>query len=98
MIAVAVKEFEAWLLSDEGVLRELLSCEVPTIAAPEDLARGEAKRRFNALCDVPAIGGNRKTHHHACRQSMSREAGIDEVARRCPSFRAFLDDLRIARG
>lgn len=98
VIAVAVKEFEAWLLADEDGLREVLSREVPTVASPEDLARGEAKRRFNALCDVPANSGNRKAHHHVCRQSMSRESSLDEVARRCPSFWAFLDDLRIARG
>jgi hypothetical protein len=97
VIAVAVREFEAWLLADEAALREVLGCEVATVATPEDLSRGEAKQLFNELCDVVAVDGNRKAHHHACRHSVSRTADLDALARRCRSFALFLEELRAVR-
>jgi hypothetical protein len=98
VIAVAVREFEAWLLADESALREVLDGEVETTTAPEEMPRAEAKRRFGELCDAGRGDANRKTHQHDMRHAVCRSADLEAIARRCQSFSAFLDDLRAARG
>lgn len=95
VIGVAVQEFEVWLLADGAALRDALDREV-AVSAPERLDPGAAKARLNERCDKVAPD-DRKAHRRAARQTLCEHAALDVVARACPSFGAFLDDLRAAR-
>lgn len=97
VIAVAVREFETWMLADEAALRAAIGGDVASIPALEDLPRGEAKERFNALCDDGAVVG-RKPRRRECREQVSKTTVLAEVARRCRSFATFVDDLKRVHG
>lgn len=97
LIAVAVQEFEAWLLADEQALRRVLGGDIPSASAPEALRPGEAKKRLNDLCDARAGEGDRKRFRREVRQGLGADASLDAIGRACPSFMDFLDDLRAAR-
>lgn len=97
VIGVAVQEFEAWLLADEAALRDVLGGDIPSTAGPEALPPGEAKARLNALCDDRCPDDDRKAHRREARRKLCENAALDALAKACPSFGAFLDDLRAAR-
>ncbi|MBI5516443.1 MAG: DUF4276 family protein [Deltaproteobacteria bacterium] len=94
VIAVAVEEFEAWLLADEAALRAALDREIPAAPSPEELPPGAAKKKLNALCDGGNASSDRKPRRRQVRQTLCEQASLDALARACPSFKAFLEDLR----
>lgn len=95
VVGVAVQEFEAWLLADGVAARAVLDHPV-AVQHPERLEPGAAKARLNEGCDA-SEHADRKEHRRAVRQKLCEHMDLDAVARACPSFRAFLDDLRAAR-
>lgn len=90
VIAVARKEFEAWLVTDHACLARLLG---RSIEDPGDLERwkpGEAKSHLTELLE-----GGRATEpeRFEVRRSICRECDLDLLARRSASFGRFLKDL-----
>jgi hypothetical protein len=87
VIAVAVQEFEAWLLADQRALNTLLGSAVGKPSAVEEMARREAKELLAALLSKhPDASGARRTLALTCDLSV--------VARECTAFDAFLRELR----
>lgn len=95
VFGVAVREFEAWLLADVATFRAVLDQE-HTVSSPERLDPGAAKLLLNERCDA-SEPDDRKAHRRAARQKLCEHSALDVIARGCPSFAAFLDDLRAAR-
>jgi hypothetical protein len=83
-IAVAVQEFEAWLVADVGTIQYVLGEEtVDATENPEALEPGEAKRTFQDWgLDTPST-----------RCDVVERVELDEIARRCDAFEAFLSDI-----
>jgi hypothetical protein len=87
VIAVAVEEFEAWLVADEHAVSCALGVAFERTPDPEGMRPGEAKATLvAALAAASADPAARKTIAAIC--------DLDVVAARCPSFERFRADLR----
>ena len=92
---VAVETVEAWLLADESAINDSLAPEprMAPISAPEDLwgkprTEGHPKSLFTGQ-----IG--RATHTlEAPYDAVASRLRLAHVEARCPSFKAFVDELR----
>lgn len=51
-VAIAVQEFEAWLLADHECVRKVMRTEFKSEKRPDDLSPGLAKKRLAALCET----------------------------------------------
>lgn len=91
---VAVPQIEAWLLADEAAVAEYLAAlgvEVPeSWPAPEELSNAEEdlKKLFRRIPGrlrgyMPTVDG----------PQIASRAHRDIVAKKCPRFRAFIEDL-----
>jgi hypothetical protein len=91
IIAVAVQEFEAWLLADPAALASALGTSVQPIVSPEALAPRAAKQQLMTLLAA------RGTEGRLLRHELARTLQLVQLRNRCPSFNDFLRDLRAAR-
>ncbi len=95
VIAVAVKEFEAWLLADPDALRDAVGPVDSLPAAPEAPPRaGDAKgclQGLGARCWSPVTTAH---DEHDFRRTIAAACSLAVVANRCPSFGAFRGELR----
>lgn len=90
VVAVAVQEFEAWLLVDVKLWNELVEHVVDHPGNPESWNAGDAKERWTSLVS------DSKRGQHMTRLRLAAEMDLDVVERTCASFRQFLEDLREA--
>lgn len=88
VVAVAVREFEAWLIADAEEVRTLLG-SVQSPSALESLPPREAKDLL-----IGWVTGNRQDER-AIRVSLARSCRLDVVRERCPSFDRFLRELAV---
>lgn len=87
VVAVAVKEFEAWLVADDASVGRVLGTKFPTLAKPETLSVGEAKDSLRAAIARSEIGAM------DARRRIATECDLAIVAKRCRSFTRLLKDL-----
>lgn len=87
LVAVAVNEFESWLLSDGAALASVLSV-VPAMAPqfPEKLEPSVAKARLKELTET-VVDARR------ARLSLAQNVDLGTLATRCPAFAVCLDEL-----
>lgn len=86
VVAVAVEEFESWLLADADALKVVLDVDRAQLPArPEDLRPRESKALLSQLSvDAP----------EAVRESLAKRIDLSVVAAACPSFDRCLDLLK----
>lgn len=86
VVAIAVQEFEAWLIADQQVLK-LLGQPVPDQSPdPENLKRREAKRLLDTWIEKLPDAND-------ARRELAQKLDLDVLSRRCPSFARFLADI-----
>lgn len=91
VIAIAVQEFEAWLLADLKPLIRILDRKLDQLSDLEQWKSGEAKRwLLEQLGRLPA------DELHQVRRMICLECNLDLIGRSSSSFRSYLDDLRHA--
>ncbi len=92
VIAVAVPEFEAWLLGDARAVAEVLDGDVGS-HAPETLEPREPKRKLAELTASRHPDADRVTRRRV-RLSLSSSCDLEVLSRTCPSLQTLLVDLR----
>lgn len=92
VIAVAVQEFESWLIADHASLVRVLETTEPQGKQPESLEPGDAKSKLAAII----ARSPRRSSAVELRQEIARGANLQVVSETCRSFRRFVDDLRSA--
>jgi hypothetical protein len=89
VLAIAVQEFEAWLIAEHVAAARILGRDVDTPPEPDGMSRGEAKERWTRwVASVPAENQAR------IRAQVAKAVDLDALAKRSASFRQLLDDLR----
>ncbi len=88
--AVAIKEFESWLIADQAALDTILRPGHPSPAAPEDLGLRVAKQQVNSWCQAVA---NDRRPLLAVRRELAAALDLETVRKKCPSFDAFCKEL-----
>ncbi|MDP3151931.1 MAG: DUF4276 family protein [Archangium sp.] len=88
LIAVAVNEFESWLVSDGAALATVLGVESSKAPHhPESLAPSVAKARLQELTDT--VQDARRA-----RLSLAQNVDLATLIARCPAFAKCLDELQ----
>ncbi|MFY9345056.1 MAG: hypothetical protein WAT39_21375 [Planctomycetota bacterium] len=97
VIAVAVREFESWLIADQRVLRTVLQVQA-TPPAAVSMAPREAKQLLHRWIDKHLDSSDQDLRAQQTRQLRMRIAQTIDLATldRQASFRRFRDDLREA--
>ncbi len=97
VIAVCIREFEAWLIADSRALVKVLGV-TETPAAPESMRVGEAKQllqRWMAAAPTAATPSPSTDHALPLRTALAEQVELN-VLDRLSAFRAFRNDLRAA--
>lgn len=90
VIAVAVREFESWLLADHRALARLTGRRIDHATEVESLAPGAAKEHLRELTD-----GLRDQHGVARAHRVIAEAlELDVLVAKCASFSRFLAEFK----
>ena len=89
VISVATKEFEAWLISDQEAVTNVLCAPLPQIGLPQNLRAGEAKRLLAEWCRDHVPGRDQRT----IRVNIANTIRISELERRSRSYNGFLREL-----
>jgi hypothetical protein len=90
VLAVAIQEFEAWLIADINAVNTVLSSKHTTTSSPESMQCGQAKQQLMQWLR------NAKGNEGELRSRIAQTLSIDEVRKRCNAFSQFSDDLRQA--
>jgi len=90
VVAVAVQEFEAWMLADLGPVQRLVDRNIDPLSDLEKWKPGEAKHALAGF-----LGGSRQEQHRA-HLDICGTCDLNTVARNSSSFRRYLDELRRA--
>ena len=94
VIAVAVREFEAWLIADTKAAGTALRRAVRRSRAPEQLQPTQAKQILGDW-----VGGAEGFEHPgAARVAIAQNLDLETVAKCCPAFGRLRTDLRKALG
>jgi len=88
VIAVAVQEFEAWLIADHAAVRKALGAALPAPADPERMARREAKGLLASW-----MGDRTESSKRGIRMTLASLCDLEVVRRRCAAFDEFLRAL-----
>lgn len=86
VVAVSVREFEAWLIADTSEIRRVFG-SVQSPASPENLERRQAKALL-----MRWISESGKEEREV-RLSLAQACDLGVVRQRCPAFEEFLRDL-----
>ena len=88
VIAVAVQEFEAWLVADHRAVCQALDATLSAPKEPERMARREAKGLLATW-----MGDRTAVDQRGIRRTLAGLCDLDIVRRRCTAFDQFLRDL-----
>jgi hypothetical protein len=88
VVAVAIREFEAWLVADEAVAGKVMEKTFERTKDPETMARGEAKAHWARW-----VSGR---DERAAKLSVARLLDLGGLASRCRAFETFRGELRQA--
>jgi hypothetical protein len=91
--AVALQEFEAWLIADGEAVKSVLRKPLAPPKSPESLARRQAKELLQQWSDAHASSKDPAD----IRRQLAQECDLDTLARECPAFAEFLRGLGSAR-
>lgn len=89
-IAVAVSEFESWLLADHQALASLTSQRIDSGWDVETLEPRRAKEHLRALTEQLRADSTVAAAHRLIAEQLRPE----QLRSVCPSFQRFLDELR----
>jgi hypothetical protein len=92
VVAVAIQEFEAWLLADPITLKSVLRQPLALPKNPEKLSLRQAKELLQQWCEQHA--GSRDPAE--IRRDIARESDLDTLTRQCTAFASFLLKLQPA--
>jgi hypothetical protein len=93
IIAVAVQEFEAWLIGDIATVNDVLRLNLDEPPSPEGMNPREAK---GLLSDWIAQSERSQEDTLVLRVDIAKNCSFEQIASRCASFQQFLDELREA--
>lgn len=93
VVAVAIQEFEAWLIADPEAVKSVLRKPLSPPRPPERLGRRQAKELLQQWSDEHAS----KREPAELRRQLVRECDLDTLARVCPAFAELLRRLGPAR-
>jgi hypothetical protein len=88
VIAVAVQEFEAWLIADHAAVCKALDAPLTVPRDPERMARREAKGLLASW-----MGSRPESSERNVRRTLANLCDLDIVRRRCSAFDELLRDL-----
>ena len=91
VIAIAVEEFEAWLISDHDGLRRFFPGATGLPERPESLKSGEAKALLQQWIREAGLSGESAR----VRRDLASACDLNRVADRCRAFRDLLRDLEV---
>jgi hypothetical protein len=87
IIAVAVQEFESWLITDQRALNAVVGASTARPSRVEELKRREAKELLSSHLAEHADA-------HAGRCTLARTIDLELLTRESESFARFVEDLR----
>ncbi|MFL5351667.1 DUF4276 family protein, partial [Archangium sp.] len=87
--AVAIQEFEAWLIADPEAVKSVLRKSLSPPKPPERLGRRQAKELLQQWSDEHAS----KQEPADIRRRLVQETNLDTLARVCPAFAELLRRL-----
>jgi hypothetical protein len=87
--AVAIQEFEAWLIADPEAVKSVIRKPLSPPKPPERLGRRQAKELLQQWSDEHAS----KQDPADIRRRLARETNLDTLARVCPAFAELLRRL-----
>ena len=93
LAAVAIQEFEAWLLADPKALEAVFHKPLALTKPPERLARREAKKQLTEWCEQHG----RKRDPAELRRLLAEQCDLETLSRACPAFARFLEGLQSPR-
>jgi hypothetical protein len=93
VVAVAIQEFEAWLVADSDALKAVLRQTLAPPKPPERLSRRQAKELLQQWCEQHA----RSREASELRRDLARQCDLDTVAQKCTAFASFLRKLQAPR-
>ncbi|HVG61970.1 MAG TPA: DUF4276 family protein [Hyalangium sp.] len=93
IVAVAIQEFEAWLVADPDALKAVLRQTLSLPRPPEKLSRRDAKEILKRWCEQHA----RSRDEAEIRRDLARQCDLDTVAQKCTAFASFLRKLQAPR-
>lgn len=88
--AVAIQEFEAWLIADGEAVKSVLRKPLVPPKPPERLGRTQAKALLQQWSEEHAS----KQAPAELRRQLVLQCNLDTLSRVCPAFAAFLQGLR----
>ncbi|MFP2910092.1 DUF4276 family protein [Pyxidicoccus sp. 3LFB2] len=93
VVAVAIQEFEAWLIADPNALKSVFHQPLRMNKPPERLGRREAKDQLNQWSEQHA----RSKEPAELRRQLAEQCDLDIVAQQCSAFSEFLRRLGCQR-
>ena len=90
VIAIAVQEFEGWLVADTAAAARVLGKTLDTAPEPDGMKQGVAKALWDRW--TSALDSSERT---AKRRDVAAHLDLDVLARRSASFAHLLSDLRV---
>jgi hypothetical protein len=90
LVAVAIQEFEAWLIADPKALEIVIRKPLAPPKPPERLGRQEAKKLLQQWCEEIAS----KKKPDEVRRELVEACDLDTLARTCSAFAGFLQRLK----
>jgi hypothetical protein len=88
VVAIAVREFESWLVADARAASDACGRSVSVPEEIEDLPRREAKERLQTW-----IAAQDQRRDRDIRCAIAAQCDLDLLAKRCPSFGVLVSDL-----
>jgi hypothetical protein len=90
VVAVAVQEFEAWLIADEVAAAAVLGQRLSRSKDPEQMARREAKELLKGWLETSTQTDSAAWE---LRRDIAARADLEVMAERCPAFDLFRHEL-----
>jgi hypothetical protein len=89
VIAVAVQEFEAWMVADQSAAAAVLGADLLSTGDPERMDRREAKDLLSCWIQTHKP----EARDRDVRMTLARTCRLETLAKRCPAFAGLCKDL-----